>query len=542
MASASTLPVSQIGSVLIVGAGLAGLRTAQALRGHGFTGHITVIGAESHAPYDRPPLSKHLFDNDSPVFLSSDIGADLHTLADQVLLGRRVVELIPQPSGWRVGSVPATFNDDIESSDESPASQRGSAPLPGGSFAHAGIPTDSWPTNDMKPEAAEHLADAVVLALGAAPVILPSLEQAVTLHTWDDAHTLRSILTARVSSPAQVSLAPASHPDTRGPLDQHSIASLPDVPAVAASCDIHDLLIVGAGWIGVELAAVARAQGLSVCVVEASSAPLERHLGVEIGERIAEWIHENHGELLTDSQVRMVDTDANGVSRVLVVNGTGDERELRARAVVSAIGARPATTWLPNYIVTSAHGAVLTDPRGQVYLEPNALPTNLNALPKHLYAVGDCAIREDAVHGRVTGGHWAVALNDPERIAAALTGSDLSIRPAAPHVFSTQFGHDVNLFGTPDLDHDKVIFRDYPDGSWTALYVRPDEAPPSVSETDSAQPTGAITGYPERWLVDAVFTVDAPRDASQARKLTANGPFSITAVNATDLSLPLKNL
>jgi hypothetical protein len=42
--------------------------------------------------------------------------------------------------------------------------------------------------------------------------------------------------------------------------------------------------------------------------------------------------------------------------------------------------------------------------------------------------------------------------------------------------------------------------------------------------------------------VEAVFTVDAPRDASQARKLTANGPFSIAAGNASDLSLPLKNL
>jgi hypothetical protein len=74
------------------------------------------------------------------------------------------------------------------------------------------------------------------------------------------------------------------------------------------------------------------------------------------------------------------------------------------------------------------------------------------------------------------------------------------------------------------------------------LYVRPDDAPPSVSETDSAQTTGAVAGHAERWLVEAVFTVDAPRDASQARKLTANGPFSIAAGNASDLSLPLKNL
>ncbi len=476
MASASTLPVSQVRSVLIVGAGLAGLRTAQALRGRGFSGEITVVGAETHAPYDRPPLSKHLFDNDSPVFLSSDIGADLYALADQVLLGRRVVDMVPQSSGWRVVSVPATSSDGgFLMSDEPAASQHTSA------FQRAG---------GTEPETMAHLADAVVLALGAAPTMLRGLETALTLHTWDDAHHLRTTLT---------SLSEASSP---------------------VSADV-DLLIIGAGWIGVELATVARTHGISVSLVEAASTPLERHLGMDVGARIKEWIIDNEVEFLADSQVRTVEPDVNGISRVLVVNHTGDTYELTARAVVSAIGARPTTAWLPDYIATGAHGAVLTDPSGRVHINAEALPASTDPTQLPLYAVGDCAVREDAVHGHVTGGHWAVALNDPELIARDITGSDTATRAVAPHVFSTQFQHDLNLFGTPDLKHDTVVFRDYPDGSWTALYVRPHDT---------------------QLLVNAVFTVDAPRDASQARKLTANGSFSITASNVSDLLLPLKSL
>ena len=48
------------GRIVIVGASLAGLRGAEALRNEGFTGHLTIIGDEPHEPYDRPPLSKQV--------------------------------------------------------------------------------------------------------------------------------------------------------------------------------------------------------------------------------------------------------------------------------------------------------------------------------------------------------------------------------------------------------------------------------------------------------------------------------------------------
>ena len=58
------------GSVVVVGAGLAGAQTVAALRTHGFTGRVTLLGAEGVPPYDRPPLSKELLSRPEPAWLT----------------------------------------------------------------------------------------------------------------------------------------------------------------------------------------------------------------------------------------------------------------------------------------------------------------------------------------------------------------------------------------------------------------------------------------------------------------------------------------
>ena len=73
--------------MLVVGAGLAATRTVAALRERGYDGRVVVLGAEGVAPYDRPPLSKHLLDRPRPTWLADEIGVDLLTLADEVRLG-----------------------------------------------------------------------------------------------------------------------------------------------------------------------------------------------------------------------------------------------------------------------------------------------------------------------------------------------------------------------------------------------------------------------------------------------------------------------
>ncbi|MGH3249649.1 MAG: FAD-dependent oxidoreductase, partial [Trebonia sp.] len=80
--------------VVVVGAGLGGLRTIQALRSGGYQGKVTLIGAERHAPYDRPPLSKQILSGDweaGRATLCDDAG--LAGLGVAARLGTRAVGL-----------------------------------------------------------------------------------------------------------------------------------------------------------------------------------------------------------------------------------------------------------------------------------------------------------------------------------------------------------------------------------------------------------------------------------------------------------------
>ncbi|QKV97070.1 FAD-dependent oxidoreductase [Streptomyces sp. NA02950] len=82
------------GSVVVIGASLAGVSTARALRGHGFDGEITVIGAEEHEPYDRPPLSKALLAGRAEAADLALVSAD-EDLRVRMILGRRATGLRP---------------------------------------------------------------------------------------------------------------------------------------------------------------------------------------------------------------------------------------------------------------------------------------------------------------------------------------------------------------------------------------------------------------------------------------------------------------
>src|SRR5215469_10355494 len=178
---------------VVTGAGLAGLRTAQELRAHGYAGAITLVGAEDRPPYDRPPLSKKV--------LTDGIDPSLH--ADFAALDADF-----RPGEAAVGLEPSALVTD-----------RGKY-----SFDH------------------------LVVATGAVPVALPGPGRQRFLRTYDDALALRALL----------------RPGLR-------------------------LAIVGAGWIGAELATAAAAAGCRVTVVEAGPAPLATALGPEAGSRTAPW-------------------------------------------------------------------------------------------------------------------------------------------------------------------------------------------------------------------------------------------------------------
>ncbi|UZN02118.1 NAD(P)/FAD-dependent oxidoreductase [Cellulomonas sp. S1-8] len=389
--TSDTLPPVPPADVLVVGAGLAALRTVAALRDHGYDGRVRVLGAEGLAPYDRPPLSKHLLDRPSPTWLADDLGHDLHALADEVHLARPARRLHPLADG---GAVVGTDEGDVR-------------------------------------------AACVVLATGAHAVAVPGW-QARTLHTAADADGLRAALT----------------PGRRR------------------------LVVVGAGWIGAEVAGVAAAAGHDVTVLEARDAPLGTALGARIGALTAPWYAAAGVDLRTGAQVDRVDDEG-----VHLADGT----HLPADAVLVAVGALPATGWLGETLPLRGR-AVPVDASYRVLGAAGPLPG--------LLAVGDVAVRRSARHGWVPGGHWDEAMHGPDVLVRHLLGRPLDRPEPAPYVFSTQLGHDVTMFGLPSPDDAVRVLGDPTGAGWTALWSRGD-------------------------VVTGVLVVDRPRDVGAARRLFA---------------------
>jgi NADPH-dependent 2,4-dienoyl-CoA reductase/sulfur reductase-like enzyme len=379
--------------VLVVGAGLAATQTVGALRDRGFDGRVVVLGAEGIAPYDRPPLSKHLLDRPAPAWLTDEVGVDLLALADEVHLSSPALALSLTGSRPEVTSAEGTFS-----------------------------------------------ADALVVASGAHAVRPPGWEAALTLHTAEDAARLRDAL----------------RPGTR-------------------------LVVIGAGWIGAEVATVAAAAGVDVVVVEATGAPLAAALGTVVGELTAPWYAAAGVRLLTGEHV--VEVGANGV-------GLADGKLIAADLVLAAVGARPTTDWLAGALPREDDGALRVDEHHAVIGAPRAVR-----------AVGDVALRRSRRHGWVPGGHWDGALRGPATLVDDLLGTSPAGPPAdvAPYVFSTQLGHELALFGLPRTD-DQVVLRGNPTDAagWAALWFR--------------------HGSDE---VGAILTVDRPRDVGAARRLFA---------------------
>ncbi|MBB6079854.1 NAD(P)/FAD-dependent oxidoreductase [Streptomyces paradoxus] len=299
--------------------------------------------------------------------------------------------------------------------------------------------------------------DVLVVATGAEPVRLPGAEGVPGVHllrTLDDAERLRPVLARK-----------------------------------------HDIVVVGAGWIGAEFATAAREAGCAVTVVEAAERPLAGALPAEVAAPMTGWYADAGVALRTRARVERVEKGA-----VLLDDGS----RLPAGAVVVGIGARPATAWLAgSRIDIGPHGEIVAD-------------EHLRTSVPDVYAVGDCASFPSGRYGeRLLVHHWDNALQGPRTVAVNIVGRATGETPAVydpvPYFWSEQFGRFVQYAGH-HAAADTILWRGDPAGpAWTVCWLRGER------------------------LV-ALLAVGRPRDLAQGRRLIESG----TAMNPVLLADPAR--
>lgn len=386
------MPTGATHRVVIVGASLGGLRTAEALRRCGFGGELVVVGAEPHLPYNRPPLSKEV------------LATSVRHEAVAFPLRAAVADVV-----WRLGTE-ATAAD----------------------LASRTVTLADGSTVDY---------DGLVIATGLRP--------------------------RRLDLPGPPPTAAAG---------RHAVRTLDDAAALRADlAPGARLVVLGAGFIGCEVAATARTLGCEVTCVAVDPYPLVRPLGVAMGAELQRR-HESHGVAF---RLGVGVSSFRGGRRVRAVELSSGE-QLPADVVVEAVSSRCNVEWL------AGNGLDLTDGvRCDNLLR--ACTANGTAVDG-VHVVGDLARFPnplfDDVPRRVE--HWNIPTETGRRAAAALAaylagdGYDTVAREAfrpMPSFWSDQYDLRLQSFGAPGLaasQHDIRVLEGSLDDEVVVGYHRDD--------------------------------------------------------------------
>jgi NADPH-dependent 2,4-dienoyl-CoA reductase/sulfur reductase-like enzyme len=359
--------------IVVVGASAAGLSAAEALRRGGYANKLTIIGAETHRPYDRPPLSKQ--------YLTGEWDAE------KVMLR------------------PAAHFEDL--------GVEGRFGIPAGGL-------DIAARRVVLTDGAEVGYDTLILATGVSPRTLPNtqhLQGVHTLRTLDDADGLRGEL----------------HAGSR-------------------------VIIVGAGFLGTEIAAVAALHGARVTLI-GNAAPLAGLLGPELGTQLG-GLHESHGVTLkTGPDAAVASVLHEGARATGVVLRSGEV--LLADLVVMAIGSAPAVDWLRTSGLGVADG---------VSCAPDS-----SAAPG-IYAAGDVARWHNSLFDiSMRLEHRTNAVDQGIHVAEQiLAGTSRDYTPV-PYFWSDQYNLKLQSYGWL-RDHDEVLITQgsLSEGKFVALFRRND--------------------------------------------------------------------
>lgn len=222
----------------------------------------------------------------------------------------------------------------------------------------------------------------------------------------------------------------------------HYLRTYEDAAALnAVLTEGASLAVVGAGWIGLEVAAGARQRGVDVTVVETAKQPLLAALGETVGEVFA-TLHREHGvDLRLETQVEEI-TQADGSATSL---RTRDGSTIAADAVLVAVGAKPNIELADQAGLSLGGGGVLVD-------------ASLRTSDPDIYAVGDIAAAEHPLFGtRIRTEHWANALKQPAVAVAGMLGTPGEYAEL-PYFFTDQYDLGMEYAGhAPSFE--RVVFR-----------------------------------------------------------------------------------
>ncbi|WP_323746103.1 NAD(P)/FAD-dependent oxidoreductase [Catenulispora pinisilvae] len=365
--------------VVIVGASLTGLHAAEALRGGGFAGRVTLVGAEPHPPYDRPSLSKRV--------LAGRMSADSTGLPQRQDLDAH----------WRLGNAAVALDRDTKTLTLDDGTALGFDKL----LIATGTRARRWPDT----------AEAALTGV-------------LSIRTRDDALELQARLAAR---PRRV-------------------------------------LVIGAGFVGSEVASVCRELDLDVTVVERSAAPLAGALGQWAGAA-AGRLQRGHGvDLRTETSVFALEGDADGrLRRVRLSDGD----VLDVDVAVVALGAVRNVEWL-------AGSGLAIDARG-VQCDPFCRAVDTDGRPcDDILVAGDVACWPHPLYeGLLAVEHWDNAVRQARVAATTILHGAVRAHTALPTFWSNQFGVNIKVVGVPGrADQVAVLQGSVERAAFVAAYGR----------------------------------------------------------------------
>ena len=244
-----------------------------------------------------------------------------------------------------------------------------------------------------------------------------------------------------------------------GPVKVHALRSYADAERFRDElAQAQHLVVVGAGFIGLEVAAGAAALGKQVTVVEPMALPLAHVLGPELSTRLLE-MHESHGiDFRLETHVTELEAGPGAAARVLLADGSTVEADL----VLVAVGARPSVGWLAGSGLDVQSGVVC-----------DTTCAVLGATG--LVAAGDVALWENPLYGRVMRvEHWANAIEQGTYAARRLLGThDPAGFVSAPYFWSDQHGRKIQSIGST-FGYDDAQVLDHDPESFVVAYYRQD--------------------------------------------------------------------